>query len=759
MSVPGRPHLRERAVPPAAGRPSTIEEIIAAWSDDPGVIHIESLAALPARFAEAEIHPLVAGRLAERGIGRLYRHQAEAIESIRGGAHTVIATGTASGKSLTYQVPVAEAVLADQRTTTLLLHPTKALSQDQLRSFRDLRLPELRLGVFDGDTPRDERARIRRAANVVLTNPDMLHIGILPAHAQWATFMHRLRFVVVDEMHTLRGIFGTHVGFILRRLRRVAAHYGADPTFIFSSATIGNPEGLAEALGGLPVSVIADDASGRGRRWVALRNPPLLETDGAVRRSALPVTTDTLVGLVTAGIPTIVFTRSRKATELVYRWSRERLPSDLADRIAPYRSGYLPAERRETERRLFAGELAGVVATSALELGIDVGGLDAAVLATFPGTISSFRQQAGRAGRRADDALVVLVAGEDALDQYFMAHPTELFTRPPEAAVVNPANPFVAQAHAGCAAYELPLVWDDREVLGDSMEEAANRLVQDGSLRLTDERLHWVRRPRPAWSVDIRAGGGRALTILCGEQVLGTVDEGRAAREAHLGAVYLHRGDAYLVVTRDDEVVRVERTAGDVYTEPHEQTSVDVLDLVESTLSGPVGISLGKVRVESRVVGFRRRLLRTRRVLADVALEPAGTTFETDAVLFTFPDEHLTRSDVSPSEGALHAAEHAAIGLLPLLAVCDRWDVGGLSTPWHPDTAMATIVIYEAFAGGAGISPVVFAAGSDHLRATRAAIEDCSCLSGCPACVVSPKCGNFNEPLDKEGAVRLLAGI
>lgn len=735
----------------------TVSDLVAGWATDPDIAHVSALPPLPARLVDVDLHPLVRARLAERGVERLYRHQAEALVHVRAGTHTVVATGTASGKSLVYQVPVAEAVLADPRTTTLLLHPTKALSQDQLRSLRELRLPELRLGVYDGDTPADERARIRRAANVVLTNPDMLHVGILPAHAAWATFLHRLRYVVVDEMHTLRGIFGTHVGFVLRRLRRLASHYGAEPTFILSSATIGNPGELASALVGLDVAVVDEDASGRGRRHLVLVNPPL--GDGDRRRSALAAATDVLVELVAAGIPTIVFARTRKGTELVYRWARERLPADLAARVAPYRSGYLPGERRETERRLFAGELSAVVTTSALELGIDVGALDAAVLATFPGTVSSFRQQAGRAGRRGEEALVVLVAGEDALDQYFVAHPAELVDRPPEAAVVNPANPLVAESHTACAAYEHPLGWEDRTLLGDAMEEAANRLVQTGSLDQVGERLHWVGRNRPAPGVDIRAGGGAPLDIVCRGTLLGTIDEARAVRDAHPGAVYLHRGEAYLVVDRRPGAVVVEPTAGDVYTEPHEASTVDILAVRSAGAMGresEIGVSTGTVRVESRVTGYRRRLVGSRRVLGEIALEPVTTVIETEAVWFTFPATRLDRADVA---GSLHAAEHAAIGLLPLLAVCDRWDVGGLSTPWHPDTGQATIIIHEAYPGGAGISPVLFEGAAGHLRATREAVAGCPCLEGCPGCIVSPKCGNFNEPLDKAGAVRLLTGI
>lgn len=737
--------------------PAGLLGLLGALAEDPDVVRIVEEEPLAPSFADADLHPLLRARLAERGVDRLYRHQAEALTRVRAGEHTVVASGTASGKSLVYQVPVVESALADPHTTTLLLHPTKALSHDQLRSLRALRIPELRLGVYDGDTPPDERVRIRRSANVVLTNPDMVHVGILPAHDRWATFLHRLRYVVVDEMHAFRGIFGTHVGLVLRRLRRLASHYGAEPVFILSSATIGNPGELASALTGLDVAVVDRDTSGRGRRWLALVNPPLDERGR--RRSALAAATDILVELVTAGVSTILFARTRRGTELVYRWARDRLPPSLADRVAPYRSGYLPAERRETERRLFAGDLSAVVATSALELGIDIGGLDAAVLATFPGTVSSFRQQAGRVGRRGLDALVVLVAGEDALDQYVVDHPAHVTDGPAEPAVVNPGNPFVAEAHTACAAYELPLSWDDRETLGEAVEEAANRLVQEGKLRLSGDRLHWVGRRRPAPTISIRAGGGEPVDIVHGARVIETLDEARATREAHLGAVFLNRGEAYVVVDRRPGTVLVEPAPGDVYTEPREESTVDILGVSAESRVADVRVLTGPVRVTTTVSGYRRLRSGSRRVLGHVDLVPVTTVLETAAVSFIFPPGRLAGLPPRRAAGSLHAAEHAAIGLLPLLAVCDRGDVGGLSTARHPATGAPTIIIHEAYPGGAGISPLLFGAAASHLRTTREAIERCPCAAGCPACVVSPKCGSFNAPLDKAGAVHLLAGI
>ncbi len=733
------------------------------WAADPDLEgDLEDLRCVPARgavYAELDppVPPLLRTQMTRRGIERLYRHQVRAVGLLREGHDTVMVAGTASGKTLAYQIPVIETALAGDGTA-LLLYPTKALAQDQLRSFRDFAIPDVRAETYDGDTPTDDRRRIRRQANVVLTNPDMLHVGILPHHGGWADFLSRLRYVVVDEMHTLRGIFGTHVAFILRRLRRLCAHYGSDPTFAFTSATIGNPAELAAALAGKAVEVVDDDLSPRGEQWVALWNPAVTDPVAGRRRSATTTATDLWVDLVRRGVHTIVFTRSRKATELIYRWAVDRLGPGGRDLVAPYRAGYLAGQRRDVERRLFSGELVGVVATNALELGIDVGGLDAAILTGFPGTISAFRQQAGRAGRRRDDSLVALVAGEDALDQYFMTHPDELFTRPPERVVVNPSNPFVLEAHLGCAAYELPLGLDDRDVFGPELEEAVARLVKAGDLRLRDGRLHWARRQRPARTIDIRTAGGTRYTIFADGRPLGVLDEARAFRDAHPGAVYLHQGETYVVEGLDTRLGEVRVRADDVgfYTQPKQDIDLQVLDEEATRTVRRAPLHLGRVRVESRVVAYQQRKLGSGEVIDTFPLDLPPTSLETQSFWLTLSEDLLAGIDEDELAGALHAAEHAMIAMLPLTAVCDRWDVGGLSTPWHPDTGRATIFIYEAYPGGAGISPVAFASGRDLVAATAEAIRRCPCAAGCPSCVQSPKCGNFNEPLAKAAALALL---
>jgi DEAD/DEAH box helicase domain-containing protein len=742
------------------------------WSESPDLegelAEMRHLAARPAVHAEPSrrLHPQVAERLAELGIERLYRHQARAIDSILAGRHTVVVAGTAAGKTLCYQVPIMEAALEDPRSTAFCIYPTKALSQDQARSFSVVAADQVAAATYDGDTPTDQRSAIRRAANVILTNPDMLHVGILPHHGRWADFFHRLRYVVVDELHTLRGIFGTHVSMVLRRLRRLCHHYGSDPVFVFGSATIGNPGELASRLCGLDVAVVDEDDSPRGEQWVVLWNPEMEDPEEGRRRSALAEATDLFVDLVRRDVSTIVFARSRKSTELIYRWATERLDASRRKRIASYRGGYLPQQRRRIESQLFSGELTGIVTTNALELGVDVGSLEAAILTTFPGTISSFRQQAGRAGRRKDTSLVVLVAGEDALDQYFMTHPDELFTRPSEAVVINPSNPAVAEAHAACAAYELPLRLEDREVLGEAIEEAANRLVQADLLRLRDDALYWADRRAPAPQIDLRSSTGRRFDVIDRTgppELLGVLDEARAYRDGHEGAVYLHQGDTYVVTRLDISrgEVWVRRQDVSYYTQPKVDTDLEVLERRSVADLGPCRLHLGSVRVHTQVVAYQKRALGSRELLDTVYLDLPSVTYETDAIWLSIPDAPIRRADVAPHElpGTLHAAEHAAIAVLPLRAVCDRWDMGGLSTPWHPVSGGPTIFIYEAYAGGAGISEVAFGAGASHWQATLEAVRTCPCTHGCPSCVQSPKCGNLNEPLDKAGAIRLLETI
>ena len=736
-------------------------DLVTAAAGDERLVHVERLPARPARYADLArpLPPAVAARIP---VDRFWTHQAAAIDLARERRSVVVATGTASGKSLCYQVPVAEAVSADPPGTALLLYPTKALAQDQLRALTELGVPELVATCYDGDTGPEHRTRARRNANVLLTNPDMLHVGLLPHHGRWATFLMRLQYVVVDELHVLRGVFGTHVAHVLRRLRRICATHGADPTFVFGSATIGDPATLASALCGAPVEAVTDDGSPRGERVFALWNPPLLDEQSGARGSSNVETATALTGLIADDRRAIAFCRSRKGTELVAADARRRLPDDVRQQVRPYRGGYLADERREIERQLFSGALRGVVATSALELGIDVGALDACVLNGFPGTIASLWQQAGRAGRAQQQSLAVLVAGEDQLDQWLMAHPKELFIRPPEPAVINPSNLQVLLPHLACAAYEQPLTpddgcwWDD-----DLLADGVRLLVADDHLVMRDGKAFWAGRGSPAWGVGLRSGSSTEYRIAESDgRLVGTVDGSRAFATVHPGAIYLHQGQAWKVtdLDLDDHVAWVEQSDGGELTQVRSETDIRILEVDERRPLGRVTLCLGLVEVSERVVGYQRREVPSGEVFGTEDLDLPGTYLETRGFWWEVPPSVLVDAGVAPGNwpGALHAAEHAAIGMLPLFTICDRWDVGGVSTALQADTGKPTIVIYDGYPGGAGIAELGFEAGERLLRTTLEVVEACPCATGCPSCVQSPKCGNLNEPLHKAGAIALL---
>jgi DEAD/DEAH box helicase domain-containing protein len=741
-----------------------VDDLVASLFGDDRLVHLERLPAREARHAALH-HPLPPAVEALVPPGGLWTHQAQAIDLARAGRSVAVATGTASGKSRCYQLPIAEAVSDDPAGTALLLFPTKALAQDQLRALAGFDLPALVPVCYDGDTDPDARSWARRHGTVVLSNPDMLHVALLPHHARWATFLMRLRYVVVDELHVLRGIFGTHVAHVLRRLRRVCAHYGSDPTFIFCSATIGEPDRLAAALCGREVTAVTDDGSPRGERLFALWNPPLLDETTGARASANVETAHLLSSLVHEDHRAIAFCRSRKGTELVAADTRRRLPEPLRESVRPYRGGYLTEERRAIEGELFAGELRGVVATSALELGIDIGSLDACVLDGFPGTIASLWQQAGRAGRTQRQSLAVLVAGEDQLDQWLMAHPKELFERPAEPAVINPANPSVLLPHLACAAYELPLstgdeAWWPDELLGDGVRD----LVHDDVLVVRDGRAFWAGEGAPAWSVGLRTGSSEEYRIAdVGGRLIGTVDGSRAFQSVHPGAVYLHQGQAWRVtdLDLDDRVAWVEPSDGDELTQVRSETDIRVLATEQSRQVGPATLHLGRVQVSEQVVGYQRRDVRTHELLGTEALELPPSALVTRAFWWTVDETVLDAAGLAAAEwpGALHAAEHAMIGMLPLFTICDRWDVGGVSTALQADTGVPTIFVYDGYPGGAGIAELGYEAGERLLAMTLEVITACGCASGCPSCVQSPKCGNGNEPLDKGGAAALLRAV
>ncbi|OMI38528.1 putative ATP-dependent RNA helicase [Streptomyces sparsogenes DSM 40356] len=693
----------------------------------------------------------------------------------------VVATGTASGKSLAYLAPVLSALLdgseepSGRGTTALYLSPTKALAADQRRAVADLAAPlgtGIRAAVYDGDTPVEEREWVRQYANYVLTNPDMLHRGILPGHPRWSSFLRALRYVVIDECHTYRGVFGSHVAQVLRRLRRVCARYGSSPVFLLASATAADPAVAASRLTGLPVVEITEDSSPRGEVVFALWEPPLTELHGEqgapVRRTATAESADLLTDLAVQGVRTVAFVRSRRGAELIALIAQERLAEvdrSLAGRVAAYRGGYLPEERRALERALHSGDLLGLAATTALELGMDVAGLDAVVLAGYPGTRASVWQQAGRAGRAGQGALAILVARDDPLDTYLVHHPEALFQQPVESTVLDPDNPYVLAPHLCAAAAELPLTEADLELFGPATDELMPQLEQRRLLRRRATGWHWTRRERAADLTDIRGEGGRPVQVVeaATGRLLGTVDASAAHATVHEGAVHLHQGRSYLVKQLDleDSVALVEEASPPYSTTARDTTAISILETTTEVPWGDARLCFGSVEVTNQVVSFLRRKLISGEVLGESRLDLPPRTLRTRAVWWTVTDDQLEDARVPPEAlgGALHAAEHASIGMLPLFATCDRWDIGGVSVPLHPDTLLPTVFVYDGHPGGAGFAERAFHTAARWLTATREAIAACECESGCPSCIQSPKCGNGNDPLDKKAAIRLLATL
>ena len=728
-----------------------------------GLLEGEELAYLgsePAREARAaplpaELHPRVREALAAADVEALYEHQAEAWEAAARGEHLIVTTGTASGKTLAFNLPVLDALAREPKQRALYLYPTKALAQDQLRALASFRLPRLRAAIYDGDTAADRRWQVRKWANLILSNPDMLHVGVLPHHDRWGDVLTNLRYVIVDEAHVYRGVFGSHVANVLRRLRRLARVYGAEPQFLLASATIANPGQLAASLIGSEATVIGDDAAPRAERAVALWNPPLTDEELGLRASPLGEASRLLAELVSRGLRTLCFAKSRRAAELIHRFTAQRLGDDSA--LSPYRAGYTPAQRREIERRLLEGELLGVSATNALELGIDIGLLDCVLSVGFPGTVASLRQQWGRAGRRGQ-GLAVLVASEDALDQYFMREPEALLERRVEAAILDHENPRVLDGHVRAAAFEAPLDDADRELLGDAALERA-ALLPD--LRRTKAGFVWAGRDYPAAHVSLRSSGPETFTIVDGSTgtVLGIVEEERAYSTVHEGAVYLHLGESYRVRELDLEsrAALVEPFSGDYYTQAKKETATAIVEAQRAERRLGVELSFGRVVVTEQVVGYQKKSIQTQESLDLVALELPQTEFETEAIWF-LPEPWMLEGleELPRLLGSLHAAEHSLIALLPLWAMCDRWDIGGLSTNLHFQTRRPTVFVYDGHPGGVGITERGFESFEGWAGDTAKLLVGCPCERGCPSCVQSPKCGNLNEPLDKAGARALL---
>jgi DEAD/DEAH box helicase domain-containing protein len=750
--------------------------------------HVQRIGARRGQYSSLErplLRPLVEAVKAG-GVARLYSHQSEAINAARNGQDVVIATSTASGKTLCYNLPVLEATLLDWQARALYLFPTKALAQDQLRSLKEFtaRLKTAlaanqngrpraipRFGAYDGDTPSSSRSRLRREGNIILTNPDMLHVGILPNHHLWADFLKNLKFVVVDEAHIYRGVFGSHVAVVLRRLTRLCQLYGNQPQFICCSATIANPGDHIERLTGRRPVVVANDGSPHAPKQFALWNPPFLDDQKSSRRSPNGEAANLLAEMVRQQIRNITFTRARVVAELILNYARQaldRTDPHLVERVASYRAGYLPEQRRQIEQALFNGQLTGVTATSALELGVDVGDLDATVSVGYPGTVASLWQQAGRAGRGNSGSLAILIGLDNPLDQYFMRHPDQLFGRPHEHALIDPGNVYILEQHLPCAAHESPLTPADEAHFGHGFVEAMVRLEERGLVTYQSDHDKWYYRGQdyPAQRVSIRSIGSRPVVLVDGSRnfkQLEEMDEISAFSRVHPGAIYLHQGDSYLVSELDLAKGRATLLPArvDYYTQTRELSDINIIRSLRHRQLKNSTIFWGSVRVTQQVVGYRRVRQFSEANLGETPLEMPANTFETRALWWDVPGEWAGRLARRGWDflGGLHAVEHAAIGLLPLFAMCDRWDIGGLSTPLHPDTERPQIFIYDGYPGGVGISEQGFNLLTELWEATLTSIKECPCEEGCPSCIYSPKCGNNNEPLDKEAAIWILESL
>jgi DEAD/DEAH box helicase domain-containing protein len=747
--------------------------------------HCEHLAAREGRRAPwpGWVPPELVRAFARAGVPAPWEHQAAAADHARAGRNVIISAPAASGKSLGYLMPALTRVLSGG--TALYLAPTRALAADQLRMVSSLGIDGLRAAVVDGDTPAADRSWARAHAGYLLTTPDMLHHTLLPRHPSWDGFFSRLRYVIVDECHGYRGVFGSHVAHVLRRLRRVAAYHAAravraaespargmgsgQVVFVLASATISEPENCARLLTGLDAEAVTEDAAPRGPLSFGLWEPPLTglrgEAGAPLRRTATAEAAAMLADLVTEGCAALAFVRSRRAAETVALSARRKLEesgaAELASRVAAYRSGYLPEERRALEDGLSTGSITGLATTTALELGINVGGLDAVLIAGWPGTRAALWQQAGRAGREGRGAAAVLIARDDPLDTYLVHHPEALLHRPVEATVLDPGNPYVLAPHLCAAAAELPLTGADLELFGPSAAAVAGSLTEQGMLRPRGDRWFWTRRGRRPLP-GLRGTGGPQVRIVeaATGRLVGTIDEPSAHVLAHTGAVYPHQGEMYVVsrLDLDDCVALVEPGDPGYATSARQLTGIEVAAELRRDAWGAAGIHFGDVLVTRQVVSYVRRRLEDGQPGAEIPLDLPPRTLRTRAVWWTISAGQRARlgSRGVDLPGAAHAAEHAAIGLLPLVAACDRWDVGGVSADLHPSTGRLTVFVYDGHAGGAGFAERGFAAAREWLQATVQTIACCECVAGCPSCIQSPKCGNGNQPLSKPGAVQLL---
>jgi DEAD/DEAH box helicase domain-containing protein len=708
------------------------------------------------RYSELMLDERLKTVFEREGIARFYSHQAEAVDYVRKGGNVVLMTPTASGKSLAYNIPVLESILEDPLTRALYIFPLKGLEQDQLRNLNEL---SLALGlsqvgaVYDGDTPPCRRKKIRESPpHVLFTNPDMLHLAIMPFHRKWEEFFVRLRYVIIDEIHTYRGVFGSNVAHIFRRLRRICDHYGSKPLFIAASATIANPESLAERLFGLPFRAVGESGAPSSGRHFFFVDPI---------ESPYTVAMRLFVECVKAGIRTIVFTKSRKITELIFTWAMERIP-ELAEKISPYRAGFLPKERREIEDRLFSGKLLGVISTSALELVVDIGGLDCCILCGYPGSVSSMWQRAGRVGRHGKESIIVLVAIQDALDHYFVKHADEFFAKNHEAAMVDPDNWNILKRHLVCAAAELPLRSSEVVYDPEKLARVIGELVQENVLLPGKRGDVWFPADRrPHKDVGIRVIGARFTLVNEAGRAVGELTGGRVFSEAFPGAIYLHRGRQYRVAQLDIAAKKVvcKEVKVQYYTQPLSNEATEIIEERAKKTFGGTAFSWGALKITRRTTGYDKKRVWDRARISTHDLDLPDYVFETEGI-WTVIDRDT--SDIIEARGfnlggTLHAVEHAAIACMPLFALCDRGDIGGLSHTRFPEVGLPAIFVYDGHEGGVGLSERMLEVVPQWLEATLRIIDECPCPGGCPSCVQDPHCGNRNHPLDKGGAKFLLS--
>ena len=725
------------------------------------LVHMKTTEPEPARYGllETPLSASLEAYLGQSGV-RLYSHQCVAINHARAGKNVILTTSTASGKTLAFNIPVFSQIETNANSRALYLYPTKALSNDQLLTLEEMAKftgIAAKPAIYDGDTPQSKRAAVREHARIVISNPHELH-QVLSWHAKWQPFFSNLDFIVIDEAHRYRGVFGSHIAFVIRRLLRICRHYGSNPRFILSTATLANPHEFAQHLTGQEFELVDNDGSPHGRKHFVLFNPFY---DGISERSLHQETKDLLVSCIKENLQTLCFTGSRKMAELVTVWARDdarRISERLAESISVYRAGFLPEERRVIERQLKGGTLKGVVSTNALELGIDIGSLDAVILSGYPGTMMSTRQQAGRAGRKGGESLAVLVAQANPLDQYFMHHPDQFFDRSHEHAIIDTANPYIVSGHLLCAAAELPIKEEtDRQFFGEPMAWLLPELEADDLLRRTSRGWVYTGRGRAAEAVRLDGVPGETFRVMCHGRLLETLDRGQAYREAHTGAIMLHQGESFVVNEMDLKMhtIRVTETDVDYYTQPLKEADLSIIETLETREVNGVRCAFGDVEVTEQYTGYK--IKRGDTILGVEPLSLPPITFRTKAFWFILPEsiEQKVTGAGRDLAGGLHGAEHAIIALMPLHVICDRWDIGGLSSPAFGEDGEPAVFVYDAYEGGIGLAEKAFGILPDLFASVFEMVRDCPCETGCPSCIYSPKCGNDNQPLDKD-ATRLI---